>query len=141
MVDVTYQVRALRWAHGWELHIDGVGVTQVRSLARAEQQVRDYVETLLDVDASTAVITVTPDLGSVQRQIDAARRQRRAAEEAQRKAAEKTRTVVVKLRSSGLSVEETARVMGVSPGRVSQIAKKAAQGMPATSARKNAGSG
>jgi len=104
-------------------------------LARAEQQVRDYLETLLDVDATAAVINVTPDLGSVQRQIDAARKQRRAAEEAQRKAAEKTRTVVAKLRSSGLSVDETARVMGVSPGRVSQIAKKAKQGMPAATAR------
>jgi DNA-directed RNA polymerase specialized sigma24 family protein len=110
----------------------GLGVTQVRSLSRAEQQVRDYIETLLDVDASRAAITIVPDLGSVQRQVDAARRRTRAAEEAQRTAADEMRRVVVKLRASGLSVNETATVMGFSPGRVSQIVKKAS---PATAAR------
>ena len=40
----TYTVRATRWAHGWELHIDGVGVTQSRNLDGAEQMVRDYIE-------------------------------------------------------------------------------------------------
>jgi hypothetical protein len=30
-------VTARRWAHGWELHIDGVGVTQSRTLASAER--------------------------------------------------------------------------------------------------------
>src|SRR5262245_28976411 len=105
VVDVTtYRVRAVRWAQGWELHIDGVGVTQVRSLARAEQQVRDYVATLLDMDANTATVEVVPDLGSVQKQIDTARRRSCEAEEAQRKAAEDVRRVVVKLRDSGLSV-------------------------------------
>jgi hypothetical protein len=44
-----------------ELHIDGV-VTQVRSLARAEQQVRDCLEALLDIDASVAIIDLVPDL-------------------------------------------------------------------------------
>ncbi|MGH3631525.1 MAG: acyl-CoA dehydrogenase family protein, partial [Sciscionella sp.] len=33
VVAVTYHVRAKRWAHGWELHVDGVGVTQSASLA------------------------------------------------------------------------------------------------------------
>jgi hypothetical protein len=28
----TYIVRAKRWKHGWELRIDGVGVTQSRNL-------------------------------------------------------------------------------------------------------------
>ncbi len=39
----TYTVRAKRWKHGWELHIDGVGVTQSRNLDGAEQMVRDYI--------------------------------------------------------------------------------------------------
>ena len=42
----TYIVRATRWAHGWELHIDDVGVTQSRNLDGAEQMVRDYIEPL-----------------------------------------------------------------------------------------------
>lgn len=28
----TYNEHAKRWKHGWELHIDGVGVTQSRNL-------------------------------------------------------------------------------------------------------------
>ena len=37
----TRNVTAKRWKHGWELHIDGVGVTQSRTLDTAGQMVRD----------------------------------------------------------------------------------------------------
>jgi len=30
-----YAVRAERWAQGWEVDVDGVGVTQVRTLDQA----------------------------------------------------------------------------------------------------------
>ena len=53
-----HAVTAQRWAEGWELHIAGVGVTQTRTLATAERQVRDYLATVLDADASNAVIEV-----------------------------------------------------------------------------------
>jgi uncharacterized protein YhdP len=43
-----YTVTAKRWDHGWELHIDGEGVTQTRTLANAGQQVRDYLSLLHD---------------------------------------------------------------------------------------------
>ena len=39
-------VTANHWAHGWELIIDEDKATQVRSLAKAQQQVRDYFESL-----------------------------------------------------------------------------------------------
>jgi hypothetical protein len=118
-----YVVRAKRWAQGWELHIDGVGVTQVRSLARADQQVRDYLETLFERDMREAAIEVRPDLGGIEDLVAEARRRTRDAEDAQRTAADQARKVVRLLRDSGLSVDETAAVMGVSPGRVSQMAK------------------
>lgn len=57
-----YNVIAKRWKHGWELHIDDVGVTQSPTLATAEQMVRDYVETLLDIDASDAEVKIVPEL-------------------------------------------------------------------------------
>ncbi|WP_436701219.1 hypothetical protein [Nocardioides sp. BYT-33-1] len=41
----TYQVTARRWQHGWELHIDGEGVTQTPSLTTAEDQVRAFLAT------------------------------------------------------------------------------------------------
>jgi len=43
-----YQVHAWPWSHGWELHVEGIGVTQVDDLAHAEQQVRDFVATVRD---------------------------------------------------------------------------------------------
>jgi hypothetical protein len=36
----TYTVRAKRWKHGWELHTDGIGVTQSRNLDGAERMAR-----------------------------------------------------------------------------------------------------
>jgi hypothetical protein len=84
-------VRAKRWAHGWELHIDGVGVTQSRTLDGAEQMVRDYVETLTDRDVSDATIVIEPDLGGleakaadVRKQIEQAQRENRQAAAASR---------------------------------------------------------
>lgn len=41
-----YEVRAARWDGGWELHIDGVGVSQVLLLKDAHQQVCDYLDTI-----------------------------------------------------------------------------------------------
>jgi hypothetical protein len=56
----TYNVRAKRWKHGWELHIDGVGVTQSRILDGAEQMVRDYIETLTDHDTADDAVIIRP---------------------------------------------------------------------------------
>lgn len=39
----TYKVQARRWEHGWELHIDDVGVTQSHRLTEAERTVHDYL--------------------------------------------------------------------------------------------------
>jgi hypothetical protein len=39
----TYQVTAKRWEHGYELHIEGVGVTQSRTVKDAEAMIRDYL--------------------------------------------------------------------------------------------------
>ena len=46
----AYTVRAIRWEHGWELHVDDVGVTQCATLDQADRQVRDYICTALDLD-------------------------------------------------------------------------------------------
>lgn len=126
-VTTTYNVRAKHWANGWELHIDRIGVTQVRTLDKAERQVRDYLETLLDIDTSDAKIVIRPDLGGLEELVRAARERSRAAEAAQREAAQEVRQVAKRLRDRGLSVSDTAKVMGVSRGRVSQIVKSKRQ--------------
>lgn len=119
----TYRVRAKRWTRGWELHIDGVGVTQSRSLADAEAMVRDYISLDLDVPADSFDIDVIPQIGGgLDEEVTKARRQIREAAKAQRQAADRSRQVVRRLKAEGLSGKDTAVVLGISPQRVSQLA-------------------
>lgn len=65
------RVTARTWAHGWELILDGENATQVRSLAHAEQQVRDYLDTIdPDADHAEMRIRLVPELGQVAEQLD-----------------------------------------------------------------------
>ena len=57
----TYNVQAKRWRHGWELHIDGVGVTRSQAFDTSDQMVRDHVETLTDQDVSGATVVITAE--------------------------------------------------------------------------------
>ena len=117
----TYTVTAKRWKHGRELHSDGIGVTQSKTLATAEQMVRDYIETLTDQDVSGADVVITPELGALGRKVTTVRAQVDAAERAQRDAAKAKRQLADDLRAAGLSVSDTAAILGVSRGRVSQL--------------------
>lgn len=121
----TYSVTAKRWKHGWELHIDDVGVTQSRTLAGAEQMVRDYVETLLDLDVSDVEVLIVPELGGLEDRVRQVREHASAAEQARREAAREARELAAALRAAGLSISDTAEVLGVSRGRVSQLVKSA----------------
>ena len=123
---VKYTVTAKRWRKGWELHIDGVGVTQVRVLGDAAQQAADYIETLKDTVVAPEDIEITPQLEDAELLEDAAaaRAEVRAAEAAQREAARHQREVARRLRDvERLSVSDTATVMKVTRGRVSQLTK------------------
>jgi len=119
----TYNVTAKRWKHGWELHIDGVGVTQSRTLDTAEQMVRDYIETLTDKDASGDKVVITPDLGELDRKVTTVRELLAAADRQQQEARNSYRALAADLRAAGLSVSDTAAILGVSRGRVSQLSK------------------
>jgi DNA-directed RNA polymerase specialized sigma subunit len=121
----TYTVRAKRWAHGWELHIDGEGVTQARSLAGAERQVRDYLSLLhdLDDDAEFDVVIIPELSGAIARDVRKAREAVADLATRQKATAEMSRTAVRKLREVGLSGAEIAAVLGVSPQRVSQLSE------------------
>src|SRR5271166_4272278 len=119
----TYNVTAKRWKHGWELHIDGVGVTQSRTLDTAEQMVRDYIETLTDKDVSGDKVVITPDLGEFDRKVTAVRELLAAADRQQQEARNSYRALAADLRAAGLSVSDTAAILGVSRGRVSQLSK------------------
>lgn len=58
-VNVTFE----RWAHGWELTIEGEGdvSTQCAALSGAGRQVRDYLDTIdPEVDHSDWEVVLTP---------------------------------------------------------------------------------
>jgi len=118
---MAYTVTAKRWEHGWELHIDGIGVTQSRLLSDAETMVRDYLAADDVPDAETAAITIRPDLGGLEDLVLAVRAQTERAQNEQQDAAKAARNLVTQLRQAGLSVADTAAVLGVTKGRVSQL--------------------
>ena len=113
-MDIT--VTAHRWEHGWELWVDGAPATQVTTLDKAEQQVRDYLHTIdPDVDHGAWTISVIPDIGDLGQEVTAAR-------EATAKAAVASRDAAARhLREAGISVTDAAAILGVSRGRVSQL--------------------
>jgi DNA-directed RNA polymerase specialized sigma24 family protein len=118
----TYIVRAKRWKHGWELHIDGVGVTQSRNLDSAEQMVRDYIETLTDHDTADDAVVIRPEVGGgLDEAATAAREAVADAEQALRAAAARVRKVARQLRQEGLSGRDIAAILHVSAQRVSQL--------------------
>ena len=121
----TIDITATRWEGGWELAIDGEPVTQVRTLEHAAQQVRDYLDTdEPDVDHSEVTVRLRPDLGDdLSERIQLIRAATREAQERQIEAARQTRLVVRELRAHDVSVADTAAILGVSRGRVSQLAK------------------
>lgn len=120
----TYNVIAKQWEQGWELHIEKEGVTQVRTLNKAKQQVRDYLETMHETSFDDAVINIRTELGNnLETEAMQARAATRRAEQDQRTAAERSRKIARKLRKRGISVTDTATILGVSRGRISQLTK------------------
>ncbi|MCT2587541.1 hypothetical protein [Actinophytocola gossypii] len=119
----SYLVVAKRWARGWELHVDGVGVTQVATLSKADATAREYIALALDLDDETSfAVDIVPQLDDeLAKQVEVARAQVREAERRQREAAAKQREVAKQLERSGLSGREIAAVLGLTPQRVSQL--------------------
>jgi hypothetical protein len=126
---MKYIVLARKWRYLWELTImkgeEEVGVTACRSLALAEDTVRDYLNLLSDVpdpDVQRLDIEVVPQLDTGL--VDAVREVRQSilnAEQARDSAARYSRHVARKLKESGLSGADIAAVLRVSKQRVSQL--------------------
>lgn len=131
-VSTSIDVTATRWSGGWELAIDDDPITQVRHLEDAPQQVRDYLDTEdPTTDHSDVIVEVHVDLGEdldedLGERIESSRAAAREAHERQVEAAKQVRTVVRTLRANSVSVADVATILGVSRGRVSQLAKESA---------------
>lgn len=116
----TYNVTAIRWEHGWELHIKGVGVTQSRGVADSEEMVRHYLE-LEGVNEPFAVDIAFKAEDDLDAEIREARRAAEEAATAQEVAAEKARSVARRLAGRKYKGVEIAAVLGVSKQRASQL--------------------
>ena len=118
-----YTVHAKRAGKYWELHIDGAGVTQSRSLGSdADEMIRSYVAMTRDVPADTVTYDLIPEIAAeLDAEAAAARRALRDAEAALNAAAARNRAAARHLRAAGLTGRDTAVVLGVSPQRISQL--------------------
>jgi DNA-directed RNA polymerase specialized sigma subunit len=119
-----YIVHATPWAHGWELDIPGVGVTQSRSLRDAEAMVRDYINLDLgEVEAIKSHVTVVPVLAGHEIDVEKIKALQAQAQNLQAAAAAATRELAALLRKAGATGADIAHVLGVSAQRVSQLLK------------------
>lgn len=126
MVAVTrYQATARRWRDGWELHVDTVGVTQVRTLDRAVGQACDLIETMTERRVDPEAIDLVLDLGGLETRAARARQDMARADDLRRAAAAEIRSTAAALRGAGLSVTDIATVLDVSRGRASQYLAEA----------------
>lgn len=117
----TYTARAKRWEHGWELHVDGLGVTQSRTLRDAEAMVRDFVSLNTGLAEDAFDVTVAPEIAGIDAEIERLRVMVEEVERRRDEAAALIRNTVQELRALGLNGADTATVLGVSPQRVSQL--------------------
>lgn len=118
----TVTVTAHKWPGGWDLVINEEHATSTRYLHDAEQQVRDYLETVdPETDHRETRVEIRPDIGDLLEAIKDARAATSAAAAAQEDAARRARDVAQRIRDEGYSVADTADLIGVSRGRVSQL--------------------
>jgi hypothetical protein len=128
-----YAVTVKRWDRGWELHIDGVGVTQARNLREADAMVRDYLEIMEGEEAAaSAKLNYTYALPAVAR-FEKAKKATSEAERLTAQAAAESRSAVAQLMASGVSGADMSKLLALSPQRVSQLvaaARALATGAP-----------
>lgn len=140
--------RATRSGGWWAVEVPEVEglFTQAKRLDQVEEMVRDAAELLTD-DAIDEVL-VLPVLPKADlEEVEEAKELTASVEQLQKEAAIKSRRVATKLRDQGLPVRDVAKVMKISPQRVSQLvpaakvsaksAKKAAPKTVSTPAAKS----
>jgi DNA-directed RNA polymerase specialized sigma24 family protein len=118
----TYSATATREGRWWVVDVPGIGATQGRTTREAERMAVDLVAVMLDVPAEEISISVDFQLaGELADEVRSARQAQRDAEAAQRQAADRSRKAVRRVLAAGLSKQDTARVLGISAQRVSQL--------------------
>lgn len=119
----SYRVDAKRWEHGWELHVEGVGVTQSKSLHSAARIAREYISLVESIsDESKINVEIRPKIdNALGKEVIEARKAVHELAKRQREVAALSRAAAKDLAESGLSGADIAIVLAVSPQRVSQL--------------------
>lgn len=122
-----YRGRAWREGEWWVVDVDDVGTTQARTLDKIDHMARSLVADLTGAAYESVSIAVAIDLPSaIADQLEKLRQATARATELTREAAELQAVVVRSLATDErLTGREIAAILKVTPGRVSQIARKA----------------
>jgi DNA-directed RNA polymerase specialized sigma subunit len=120
----TYPATARREGRWWVVEVEGIGTTQGRSTTDAQRMATDLVAVMEDIPLDEISVEIEFELpGELGDEVKRAKQETRAAEQAQRSAAEKIRQAVAHIISNGMSKQDAARILGVSPQRISQLVK------------------
>lgn len=118
----SFSAVATREGKWWVVDVDGVGTTQGRTTTEAQEMAEDLVTAMTEVTAADLVVDIFFRLpGDLAVQFEDVRSKQRQAEEAQRVASAASRTLVHRVLAAGLSKRDAARVLGLSPQRISQL--------------------
>lgn len=132
-----YTSRAWRENDWWVIDVDDVGTTQARTLDKVDHMARSLVADLTGAPYEIVAVAVTIDLPpAIAEQLAALRTKTDQVAAQAREASElQARLVHTLAADEGLTGREIAAILKVTPGRVSQIAKKTppAQGRRTTS--------
>lgn len=122
----TYYVAASREGRWWLLDCGEYGATQAPSLSSAVDEASDLIAMVLDVPVDTVDVELTVHVSdALDVMIEQAREVAVRAEHEQRDAAARSRAVVRALLDQGVTGADAARILKVSPQRISQLAKSA----------------
>ena len=138
-VNKTYVATAAREGQWWVITVDGIGVTQSRTLRDASSAARGLISAMLDVDDKNIEVHVEPALDpELAAHVQAARKQVADLDRLQRDAAIASREAAHALILAGVSGADAATVLGVSPQRVSQLLAPANSGRTAAAPTRKA---
>lgn len=121
-----YRGRAWREGEWWVIDVEDIGATQARTLDKVDHMARSLVADLTGTPYESVNVAVAIDLpASIVSQVEALRQKTDQATALAREAAELQALVVASLAANeGLTGREIAAILKVTPGRISQIAKK-----------------
>jgi hypothetical protein len=121
----TYSAHATREGRWWVVDVEGVGVTQARTLPDAQIMAADLISALRNIEVAPTDVDIDVEVeGGLVMAARMAQEQARQAATAARAAAEEVSAQVRKLRERGLTGKDAAFVLGVSEQRISQLVKR-----------------